>query len=260
LLKSIMNGLVRFFKEKHKSFKLFLSEMKESIRQFISHISSFVRTGASSALGTVISDIFGPIVSLFKKLASLIKQGVSSLVEAVHYLTNKQNRDKPISVKIAQVGKIVTAGLVASGAIFGGELLEKALLQIPVMNVKIPYLGTIANIAGMFLASLICGVIGAIVINRIDKYIAKQQTNENLDKQIDKKNEVLAIQDKLLDEKSTKLERTKANASQNISDRHRVARDIISDSLAVIFREEDDDDDIDEKLNNIDTKLDGLFD
>ena len=55
LLKSIMNGLIRFFKEKQKSFKQFLLEMKESIKRFINHISSFVRTGASSVIATVIS-------------------------------------------------------------------------------------------------------------------------------------------------------------------------------------------------------------
>lgn len=260
LLKSIMNGLVRFFREKQKSFKLFLSEMRESIKRFVSHIAGFVRTGASSAIGTVISEIFGPIVSLFKKLASLIKQGTSTIVEAVHYLTSKENKGKPLSIKMAQVGKIVTAGLVASGAIFGGELLEKALLQIPVMAVEIPLLGSIANVAGMFLASLICGVIGAIIINRLDKFIAKQQTNANLSDQIDKKNEVLATQDKLYAVKEEKLRNVKYQSAQEINDRHRQAGEAISESLAVIFREDEEGNDTDEKLDGIDAKLDSLFD
>lgn len=34
LLKSIMNGLIRFFKEKHKSFALFLDNIKKSIKKF----------------------------------------------------------------------------------------------------------------------------------------------------------------------------------------------------------------------------------
>lgn len=240
-LKSIMNGLVRFFKEKHKSFKLFLMEMKESIKRFISHISSFVRTGASSFIGTVISEIFGPIVSMFKKLASFIKQGVSSLVEAVHYLSAKENKNKPISVKIAQVGKIVTAGLAAAGAIVGGEVIEKALLQIPVMAVEIPLLGSLANITGMFLASLLCGIVGAIVIHRIDRYIAKQQTNDNLDSQIDKKNEILYTQDKLIEAKAQKLVNAKGDTLRSMRETREQARDIISEAMATVFREDEDD-------------------
>ena len=241
LLKSIMNGLVRFFKEKHKSFKLFLTEMKESIKRFISHISSFVRTGASSFIGTVISEIFGPIVSMFKKLASFIKQGVSSLVEAIHYLTAKENKNKPISIKIAQVGKIVTAGLAAAGAIVGGELIEKALLQIPVMAVDIPLLGSLANITGMFLASLLCGVIGAIVMHRIDKYIAQQQKNDNLDNQIDKKNAILQTQDELIDVKIKKMANTKESAAQSMRETREQAKDMISEALATIFHEDEED-------------------
>ena len=48
-------------------------------------------------------------------------------MEAVRYLGAKENRDKPFSIKIAQVGKIVTAGLVGGGAIALGEVFEKTL-------------------------------------------------------------------------------------------------------------------------------------
>jgi hypothetical protein len=251
LLKAIMNGLVRFFKEKHKSFKLFLTEMKESIKRFISHISSFVRTGASSLVGTVLSEIFGPVVSMFKKLASFIKQGVSTIVEAVHYLTNKENKDKPLSIKIAQVGKIVTVGLTAAGAIVGGELIEKALMQIPVMAVEIPLLGSLANITGMFLASLLMGIIGAVVINKIDQFIAKQQRNNNLNSQIDKKNEILETQDKLIDVKIQKMAKTKETASQSMFENREQALAIISEAMTTIHHENEneDGDDNDESLS-----------
>ena len=251
LLKAIMNGLVRFFKEKHKSFKLFLIEMKESIKRFISHISSFVRTGASSLVGTVLSEIFGPVVSMFKKLASFIKQGVSTIVEAVHYLTNKENKDKPLSIKIAQVGKIVTVGLTAAGAIVGGELIEKALMQIPVMAVEIPLLGSLANITGMFLASLLMGIIGAIVINKIDQFIAKQQRNINLNSQIDKKNEILETQDKLIDVKIQKMAKAKETASQSMFESREQALAIISEAMTTIHHESENEDgeDNDESLS-----------
>lgn len=223
LLKSIMNGLVRFFKEKQKSFRSFLSEMKASIQHFVNHISNFARTGASSFVGTVVSEIFGPIVSMFKKLASFIKQGASTVTEAIHYLADKSNKNKPLSIKIAQVGKIITTGLAAAGAIVGGELIEKALLQIPVMAVEIPSLGSIANITGMFLASLLSGIIAAIIMNRLDVFIAKRQKIDNLNARMDKKNEILNVQHTLKVVKVEQLENARQESSQNIGKRHKFA-------------------------------------
>lgn len=241
LLKAIMNGLVRFFKEKQKTFERFLSEMKAAIKQFVSHISSFVQTGVSSVVGTIVSEIFGPIVSMFKKLSSFIKQGASTLVEAVHYLTSKENKDKPLSIKIAQVGKIVTAGLTAAGAIILGELFEKALLQLPVMAVEIPLLGSLANITGMFMASLLSGVVGAIVINKLEGFIAKKESEENLHQQIKKKGEILKTQSELIGISAKKLLKTKENVFDGIADTHKKAAKEIGEALSNIFDEENDD-------------------
>lgn len=259
LLKTIMNGLIRFFKEKHKSFKTFLNEMKEAVKQFISHISSFVTTGVSSLVSTVLTEIFGPVISMFKKLASFIRQGILSFVEAVRYLTAKENKNKPLSIKIAQVGKIVTAGLAAAGAIVGSELIEKALLHIPVMAVEIPLLGSIANITGMFLASVLCGVVGAIVMNYIDRYIKNRQKNDNLDCQIDKKNEILQTQDKLIDIAIQNLSNTKEQASFSMMERRRQAEDMIGDAMATIYHEEDEGEACSEHLKNIGDELSKLL-
>lgn len=237
LLKEIMNGLIRFFKEKGKSFKSFLAEMKESIGRFLSHITDLLRTGASSAIGTVVSEIFGPIVSLFKKLASIIKQGATTIIDAIHYLTNKENKDKPLSIKIAQVGKIVTAGLVAAGAIFGGELIEKALLSVPGMQTPIPLLGTLANVIGMFLASMVSGIIGAIIINKLDKFIAKKQASDNTSSQIDKGNQIIenqAIRTKI---KSAQVLKTKQTVATNIAERHQNAANKFHECYDDIFHD-----------------------
>ena len=242
LLKSIMNGLIRFFKEKHKTFKVFLNEMKEAIKQFVSKISNIVQSGANSGIGTVISELFGPIVSTFKRLASFIKQGVSSLSEAVRYLKAEENKNKPLSVKIAQVGKIVTAALAAGGAMASIEMIESALSKFPFMLKQIPLLGNIANITAVFLSSVIFGVIGAIIMNLIDRYIAKKQKDENLDEQVDKKNEILDAQNTLLDVKLQKLSSEKAKAANTMQDRRDHAKDIISDAMETLFYEEDEDD------------------
>lgn len=232
LLKEVMNGMIRFFKSSAKSFKSFLNEMKLAIKSFVMKIGSFIRTGVTTAIGTIVSEIFGPIVSVFTKLASLIKQGFRSVGDAIAYLTNPKNRDKPFSVKIAEVGKIIVAGLVSMGAIFGGEVFEKILIvSFPALEtIQIPLIGSLANIIGIFLASLISGVVGAIVINLIDKVISNRQKEENSYLQIEKGNEILNKQSELISIKEAKLEKTRSQVQDNIHQRNEVAKEVLKET------------------------------
>ena len=235
LLKEVMNGFVRFLKSQAKSFKSFLEEMKKAIKSFFEKITNVLHTGASSVVGTIATEIFDPIVNTFKKLASLIKQGVSSIMEAVRYLSDKENKNKPFSIKVAQVGKIITVGLVAGGAIFLGELFEKILLSVPGMQIELPLLGTLANVIGMFLASLVSGLVGAITINLIDKFIAKKQKSETQAATIKKENQIIAKQHQIQIVSEALLERDKENAQSNISGRHQEAASIMKDAYGNIM-------------------------
>lgn len=76
------------------------------------------------------------------------------------------------------VGKIVMAGLTAAGALALGEVIEKGLLAIPVFNIQIPLLGSLANILGIFFGAVIAGIIGAIALNLIDHAIAKKEKDK----------------------------------------------------------------------------------
>lgn len=231
LLKEIMNGFVRFLKSQSKTFSNFLAEMKTAINSFFSKIMSVVQTGVSALVGTIVSEIFGPIVSVFKKLASFIKQGVSSFVDAINYLKDKSNKNKPFSIKVAQVGKIVTAGLTIGSAIVLGEVFEKFLLTIPGMQIALPLLGTLANLIGLFLGSLISGLVGAIVLNLIDRLIATKLRSETNKDIIEKQNDVVNIQQiqKVVAEK--KVEKTKATVSSEIRKRHEFVREHIETAL-----------------------------
>ena len=258
LAKEIMNGFVRFLKSKAKSFQTFLEEMKQAIKSFFSNISNIISTGASTMIGSIISEIFGPIVSIFKKLASLIKQGVSSLMEAIRYLTDKQNKDKPFSIKVAQVGKIITAGLAAGGAILLGEVFEKILLQIPGMQIEIPLIGSLANVTGMFLASLISGLVGAIAINFIDKFIAKKQRSDATKAQLEKGNNVLNTQQQIRIVAETKLENDKAIAINNIQERHRSAANTMRETLSNIMNNCEENDSLSDTIDELNSLLGDL--
>lgn len=242
LMKDVINGLIRFLKNKAKSFNTFLEEMKKSIKVFLGKISSFLHTGVSSFTGTIISEIFAPITRLFKHLSSIIKQGVSSVIDAVKYLKDKKNKNKSFSVKVAEVGKIITAGFVVIGAISLGELFEKLLMTVPGMMTELPLIGTLANMTGMFLASLLSGIAGAIIINFIDKFIAKKQGQDITKRQINKKNEILNAQVKLALVNDAKLEKTKMNVGYTIKNRHQEAEKIIREAT-------DDIDNIDKSIS-----------
>lgn len=259
LLKEVMNGLIRFLKSKSKSFKLFLEEMKNAIKGFFKKITSVLQTGASSAIGSILSEIFGPIVSTFKKLASLIKQGVTSVMDAVRYLADKENKNKPFSIKVAQVGKIITAGLVAGGAIFLGELFEALLMEVPGMQTPIPLLGTLANIIGMFLASLVSGLVGAIIINLIDKFIAKRQKRDALDAQIEQGNVVLALEHKLRIVSTAKMENDKANAMANMGALHAEAAEVMRTTIENIKANSADNEAATEAQHEVSSGLDNLL-
>lgn len=236
LLKEVMNGFVRFLNSQAKSFQSFLDEMKKAIKSFFEKITNVLQTGASSVVGTIVTEIFGPIVSTFKKLASLIKQGVSSVMKAVRYLSNKENKNKPFSIKVAQVGKIITAGLVAGGAIVLGESFEKVLLLlVPGMQIELPLMGTLANIIGMFLASLVSGLVGAIIINLIDKFIAKKQKSDAQAAAIEQENQVIATQHQIWIVNEVHLEQDKDRIHADISERHQAAVSVMRDAYGNIM-------------------------
>ena len=140
-------------------------------------------------------EIIGVINQKLKKLPNLIKQIFGSIRESTSYLSNPENQSQSTAIKIAHISKIITSALVAIGAMFLGEYFEKYLLTIPGMKFEIPLLGSIANILGIFLASLLTGILGAIIINGLDGLISRKLQDENKKEQSDKKKELLKIQD-----------------------------------------------------------------
>lgn len=236
LLKETMNGLVRFFKTKAKSFRCFMDEMELALKSFCKKITGILKEGVNSFVGTVSVEIFGPIVSTYKKLASFIKQGISSVMDAVRYLKDEDNKNKPLGIKVAQIGKIAITGLSATGALALGETIEKGLLSVaPVLNIQIPLLGSLANIIGIFLASLLNGVAGAMVINFIDKFIARQQRADASSAVLKTGNKIIAQQHKLQIVNGAILEKDRENVQNNIVSRHQEAASIAKNAYGKIM-------------------------
>ena len=195
MLKEIMNALVRFFKSKKRSFDTFLDEMKNALHSFFGKIRDFIKVGVDSFVGSIVGEIIGAFAEKLRKLPNLVKQLFGSIRESISYLSNPENQSHSTAIKIAHVSKIITSALLGVGAMFLGEYFEQFLNKIPGMTFEIKLLGTLANILGMFLASLLTGILGAIIINGLDGFISRKLQDENKKQQADKKNELLRIQD-----------------------------------------------------------------
>ena len=195
MLKEIMNALVRFFKSKKRSFDTFLDEMKNALHSFFNKIKDFIKVGVDSFAGSIVGEIIGAINQKLRRLPNMFKQVFGSIRESISYLSNPENQSHSIEIKIAHISKIITSGLVAVGAMFLGEYLEKYLLTIPGMGFEIKFLGTLANVLGMFFASVLTGILAVIIINGLDQFISRKLIEDNQKQQADKKNELLRIQD-----------------------------------------------------------------
>ena len=195
MLKEIMNALVRYFKAKKQSFDIFIEEMKKALHSFFGKIKDFIKVGIDSFVGSIVGEIIGAFNQKLQKLPNLIKQLFGSIRESISYLSNPENQSHSIEIKITHISKIITSALMGVGAIFLSEYFEQFLNKIPGMTFEIKLLGTIANILGMFLASLLTGILGAIIINGLDGFISRKIQDENKKQQADKKNELLRIQD-----------------------------------------------------------------
>ena len=176
------------------------------------------------------------MIGTLKKAWILLKQGYKSVKEAIDYLKNPANKDKPFSEKMLEIGKIVIVGLVAGGSIQLSEAIEKGLISlIPVFGVEIPLFGSPANMIGLFLGPLVSGLIGALALNLIDRIIAKRLKDKNETQQIDKRNEILTTQEKLIEVTKNRVQQTKDISVNHIKERHAEAAEEMKDRIQQVL-------------------------
>lgn len=241
LIRNIIAKLISWLKSKEKSLKTLLGQVKEAISTFLKNIKQNLLTAGTTIASTVLSAIFGPVVSAIQKIWTIIKQGGKSVREAIDYVKSPENRKKPFGVLMLEVGKIVMTGLTATGALVLGEVIEKGLMTFPVFAVEIPLIGSLANILGIFLGAVVAGIAGILVLNLIDKIIAKIQRQEITEKQIEKGNDVLKKQAQVIAVNQEQLKRTKRKTSESIKKRHEAATEVMKEATNFIFSEKDGD-------------------
>lgn len=236
-LKEIIRQLVLWLKSAQKKLSTFIEHVKVAIKAFIGNLKGLLVNTTDSVLTTIATSIAGPVIGTIKKVITLLKQGWKSLKEAVQYLRKPENRGKPLGYLLPQIGTIVVTGLSGIGAVVLSEFIEKSLMGIPFLAAEIPLLGSPANLIGLLVGSIVCGIIGAIAINLISKHTAKQQDNDNVTRQIDKKTKIINLQDELTDVKIKKLNATKVDMVSSMIERRQVAKEIVDSAMADILSE-----------------------
>ena len=237
-LKEIIAKLIKWFKTPKRKFEMLLNNLKEAIHSFVGKIKTHLINAGNTLFTAITTAIVGPVFRTLKKVWMLLKQGWQAIKNAIGYIKNPNNKNKPIGRLILETGKIVIAGLTGVGAIVLSEVIEKGLSSIPILLIEIPLLGSLTNIIGIFMGAVVSGIIGAIAINLIEKMIKRQYEIEIVDKKIDKSNEILKNQNKIINLNENKIIKTKENVSTSITERHKKTANYIKNTFNEIFGKE----------------------
>ena len=258
-LRKLISKFISWLKDTERNLSTFIDKIKEAIISFVNNLANHVLNVGKSVVTMIASAIVGPVINTVLKAWTFIHQGWKSLKKAIDYINNPENKDKSLDIMMLEVGKIIVAGLTATGAIVVGEALGASLTaSFPVLAISIPLLGTIGSVIGTFMGATLSGIIGAFVLKMIDQQIVNKQISELNSKKIDQNNEMLVIQDQLLDVKSIKLQVEKDSVINTIKERHDMAASMMKEKLSDIFAESTRDDKSD--FDEIDTLLQELLD
>lgn len=234
LIKDIIRKLISWFRSGSRKLSTFIDSVKAAIKSFVSNLKGYLLNAANTFVTTIATAIFGPVIGMIKKAWIFLKQGYKSVKEAIDFLKNPANKNMPLSLKMMEVGKIVIVGLTAGGAIVLSEVIEKGLMTFPVFAINIPLIGPLASLIGMFLGSLVSGIIGALALNQIDRLIAKKLKTINTQQQFHKKNDILVTQEQLIKVNESKVENTQNKTIESIKKRHTECADLMKESIEKI--------------------------
>ena len=260
LIKEIIAKLVKWFKSDKKALNTLLESLKEAINSFIGKLETHLINAGKTIVSTIATAIIGPIFVTIKKVWMILQKGWNSLKEAIEYIRNPENKNKPIGILFMEVGNIIIAGLTGIGALVLGDVIEKRLMTIPIFAKDIPLIGSLANVLGIFFGAIIAGIIGAIAINFIQVQVEKCLKMENVDLQIIKGNEILNLQSQVQAVSEVRFGYHKNKVAQEVYDRHMIAAMEMKTAIDNIGDNCQANDNINENLADIDSMLNSLKD
>lgn len=235
LLKKITQKFVIWLKSAERNWGLLWDEIKRAVVDFVKDVKTLIINVMDTAMTVITDSILGPIAEVLMKIKMILVQGWETLKAAIDYVRDPQHKSESTGDLIIEVGKIVIAGLAAVGGIGLSGAITTALSGIPVLAVEIPMLGSLASIIGIFMGSIIAGIVGALIIERLNRLLAKRQKQSLVGKWIDKANDVLATQNEIIEDKKQQLQATQSDVITSIEERHRNAHKVVADSVKYIM-------------------------
>lgn len=237
LIKSIIDSLVEFFKSKKKTWSEFFSKMKQSISNFFVSLKQVFKNSMSGGIGSVVNNIAGAINKTITKVWGALKTGFSTIKNAIKIFTSPENKNKPFSVRLAEFGKVIAAGLAIAGTMLLSEVLTNLLTKAfpPLEGVVLPVIGSVLGLIVEIILAILGGIVTGIAINFLNKFIAGKQRSELDKKIISKQNDVLDKQHVQIAVVKKGNENHKKRVLNDIDLRHKQANEVTQKTLDEIF-------------------------
>lgn len=196
LTRTVFQELIRWLMQKDKKISTFLDSLIKAFSEFFTDLKGNGLLIADVGITTILTQIFGKIIPEIKKALLFIKIGGDNVYKINKYLKDPNNKNKETSVKVLEVGKIVTIGMTTAGAIGLGTVFTTVLEKtVPALAIPIPVLGSPSSILGIFFGGITAGICGAIVLNSIDGALNDKKISENITNQLVLQGNILSIQD-----------------------------------------------------------------
>lgn len=232
LVKNIIDGLVIFFKSHKKNLTEFFNTIKKQISSFFGSIKNIFKNGISGGVGSIVNNIMSFFGETFGKIWGAIKQGFTTIKSAFKIFTDQENKELPLSVKLAKFSKVVSAGIVGAGVVVMsaslGEVIENTIPGLK--GLKLPIIGSVTSLIIEIILGIFGGILTGIIINYLNKFISSVSTVSSDQKIIIKQNELLSKQNQQIAVLTKKKNIVKKETTNTIHERHS-SSDLVSKGI-----------------------------
>lgn len=230
-VKEVLKELIIWLKEKGRKLNTLMDHFKSALSNFISNLKKNLFQSARTAVTTVVTAIFGEIVTVINKAITFLKQSWKTVKDVMTYMKSPKHKRESSAEMMSGISKIVVTGLATVGIIALSEVVGKGLVAVfPALAA-----GGIAEMIGLLISGIVMAIISTLIMKQIDKFIANKLKEGSSKKIIAKQNEILYLQEQQIAVVKQGEEIRKNKILNNIDSRHKEVSRITQDTLDSIF-------------------------
>lgn len=201
-VKEVLKELIIWLKEKGRKLNTLMNHFKFALSNFISNLKKNLFQSARTAVTTVVTAIFGEVVTVINKAITFLKQSWKTVKDVMTYMKSPKHKRESSAEMMSGISKIVVTGLATVGTIALSEVVGKGLVAVfPALAV-----GGIADTIGLLISGIVMAIISTLIMKQIDKFIANKLKEGSSKKIIAKQNEILNTQEKHIAVAGAKIE------------------------------------------------------